>query len=121
MTDENTPIEPVQPIDGPPVEPPAQKQPPGWTPTPPAGPGRMFRIRSVLAVAAAGVIVGGLGGATITHLADHSDRSDHGFSDRGGFPGGQVPAGPPNDRVPSVPRDDSEDQPSGSSEGASAS
>jgi hypothetical protein len=87
----------------------------------------------VIAVAAAGVIVGGLGGAAIAHLAGESDRSEHGFSDRDGFPGGpfpsgegslpggRLPGGPPNGQVPAVPRDEPEDQSSDSSEESSES
>ena len=133
MSNEETPIEPVQPVAGPPIDPPAAPPADRATSYAPPPPGRMFRVRSVLAVAAAGVVVGGLGGATISHLADHPEGPEHGSSDREGFPGGPLPGGgqlpggegqlpgaPPAGQVPSVPRDDSEDQ-SSSSGGSSAS
>lgn len=81
-----------------PVADPAQAAPP----TPPSGPAtpaaprlrdRVFRLRAVLAVAAAGVIVGGMAGAGLTAVADGhgGGRSQPG---RFGFRPGQAPGMP---------------------------
>jgi hypothetical protein len=85
-----------------PVSDPAQAAPPS-PPSASAAPARtplrdrLFRFRSVVAVAAAGVVVGGAAGAGITALTDGHDsrpqvgRNGFGPGFRGGFAPGQGP------------------------------
>jgi translation initiation factor IF-2 len=70
-------------------------------PTPPRLKDRLFRFRSVVAVAAAGVIVGGAAGAGITAISDgHGDgrpqfgRSGFGPGHGPGMSGGRPPGMP---------------------------
>lgn len=134
MSNENEQQHPIDPhpvdppsVDPHPVDPYAGAQPgPADVPPPPYAPpasfappapknGRMFQLRSVVAIAAAGVVLGGFGGATVSHLVDGSDRGDHGWSERpepgdGQLPGdGQVPGLPPEGQVPGLPQGDSDD------------
>lgn len=82
-------LAPVDPAQAAPATPPT---PPDDTGTPPAPRlrDRVFRLRSVVAVAAAGVIVGGVAGAGLTAVADgHGDRRPE--LGRNGFGPGQAP------------------------------
>ena len=108
-------------------------QPPDPTPVP-AGPrlrDRVFGLRSVVMVALAGVILGGLGGFGI-HAATHGDDRDGRFGPGGGFqngPGGRggpggFPQGPgqqgpgqmgPGGQAPQAPQAPQPSQSSGQS------
>lgn len=89
-----------------PVSDPAYAVPPPPPTTPAAAPrarlwDRVFRFRSVLAVAAAGVIVGGAAGAGLTAIASGTDsgRPQMGHN---GFGPGQAP-GMPGGGAPGMP------------------
>jgi hypothetical protein len=104
---EEQPTEPVAAAPPPPPPPPTMAAPVAAPPTAPALQrvrlrDQVFGIRSLIAVAVAGVIVGGLAGFGINAATDHDDRDGRmgrfgpGFGDgpgRGGFPHGGFPNG----------------------------
>ncbi len=55
-------------------------------------------MRSLIAVGLAGVIVGGLGGTTVTALVTHDDGPSHSSNVEGGFRGGPGPMPRPEGR-----------------------
>ena len=98
MTENSTPEPEPMPTTVPPA-------PPSDVPAAPAAPAaarvplkhRLFNFRSVVAVAAAGVILGATAGAGVTAATHHDD---HRRSDRAGFGPGQMPDG---GQVPGMP------------------
>lgn len=88
-------------------------------------PGRLFRMRSVIAVGLAGAIVGAAGGATVTALVD-GDGGRHDRMFQQGGPGGhgergEMPGMPPPGGMPAVPQDDSGDEQAPTTPGESSS
>jgi len=103
MTDQ--PITPptTQPTNGAPAAPPAEKQPRMSLRE------RSFRFRSLVAVAIAGLLLGGGVGAAIGVVASSDDGS--GRPDRGGFggpPGAGSFDGGPGRQPPAAPQDESD-------------